>query len=161
MKPETHKAKIRHLITAAFEGVDLGDGIGLWEAQAIDDYQSEEYRKDQRSQDRTEHWQDFSLDELQRCYSSLCFFDATGMRFHLPAFILAELEEPQDHVLFSLTQLDDYKCSMFTTLNQTQRLAIKQFLKWCLSEPSYEFYHPHIEVALEQYWNNSATGLRH
>jgi hypothetical protein len=26
------------LIDAAFDGVVLGDGIGLWEAQALDDY---------------------------------------------------------------------------------------------------------------------------
>ena len=31
-------------IARAFDGVTIGDGIGLWEAQAIDDYETDLYQ---------------------------------------------------------------------------------------------------------------------
>ena len=36
-------------IEKAFSNAKLGDGIGLWEAQAIDDYESEEVQKHEQS----------------------------------------------------------------------------------------------------------------
>jgi hypothetical protein len=46
---------------------------------------------------------------LNACYSSLSFFDAEGMRFPLPAFLIAELNGGylQD-MSFQLAYLNDY-----------------------------------------------------
>jgi hypothetical protein len=76
------------------------------------------------------------------------------MRFHLPAFIVASLDDKVDDPIFHLTQLDDYAKSKLATLNQAQRKAIVIYLKWCLAQEEYEFDHPAIKKALSEYWEN-------
>ena len=45
------KDHIIESIKTAFRDVKLGDGIGLWEAQAIDDYESEDVQRKKREND--------------------------------------------------------------------------------------------------------------
>ena len=146
------KKDILKEIKSAFSGVVLGNGIGLWEAQAIDDYESREVQKRSRNKDEKEDWGLLSYAVLQRCHSSLSFFDADGMRFHLPAYIEASLDNKVDDPLFQLTQLDDYAKSKFTSFNPAQRQAIVMYLSWCLEKDEYEFEHPAIRRALSEYW---------
>ena len=98
---------IKEQLVNAFSDVKLGTGIGLWQAQAIDDRESKHVQKKKRLNDEKNNWKSFSCEELQRCSSSLSFFDSNGMRLHLPAFILAEIEGGVDAgIVFHLTQLD-------------------------------------------------------
>lgn len=159
-----NKDVIISLVSKAFSDTQLADGIGLWQAQAIDDYQSDEIQQEKRVLDEKLAWQAIPPEDLQRCYSSLSFFDADGMRFHLPAFILAELEGKVDAgIIFHLTQLDDFGLSKFSTLDSEQRTAVLEFLEWCLGEDEYEFDHPAIIRAIDAYWRNkhhsNATSL--
>jgi len=147
------KEDVLNSIKSAFTGVLLGDGIGLWEAQAIDDYESEEIQSKNRQKDEKVDWSLIKNDELQRCHSSLSFFDSNGMRFHLPSFIIASLEDLVDDPIFHLTQLDDYAKSKLTTLNNSQKQAIISYLNWCLIQEEYNFEHPSIKRALIEYWN--------
>ena len=147
------KEDILNEIKAAFSDVALGNGIGLWEAQAIDDYETKEVQKNNREKDEKEDWSLLSYDELQRCHSSLSFFDANGMRFHLPAFIIASLDNKVDDPIFHLTQLDDYAKSKLTTLNHAQKQAIIRYLNWCLEQEEYDFENPAIRRALSEYWD--------
>lgn len=146
------KEIVANHIKSAFAEVTLGEGIGLWQAQAIDDYETEAVQKRNRSRDEKEEWSRLSCEDLQRCHSSLSFFDAEGMRFHLPAYIVASLENQVDDPLFHLTQLNDYAKSKLTALNTVQRQAIVMYLTWCLDQAEYEFDHPAIRMALRQYW---------
>ncbi|MEM9622908.1 MAG: DUF6714 family protein [Pseudomonadota bacterium] len=139
-------------IQSAFHGVALGEGIGLWQAQAIDDYADEAAAQRARRQDEQMDWTRIPVAQLKQCDSSLCFFDAAGMRFHLPAFLCAELNGQNGSVIFSLTQLDDYKRSMLAALDGTQRGAVVQFLQFCLSDALYENEHWAIQRALDEYW---------
>ncbi|WP_299402193.1 DUF6714 family protein [Acaryochloris sp. IP29b_bin.148] len=139
-------------IRSAFAEVTLGEGIGLWQAQAIDDYETEAIQKRNRDKDEKEKWHRLSYEDLQRCHSSLSFFDAEGMRFHLPAYIVASLYNQVNDPLFHLTQLDDYAKSKLTALNTVQRQAIVMYLEWCLDRDEYEFDHPAIRMALSEYW---------
>ncbi|UJB67644.1 hypothetical protein HRE53_13145 [Acaryochloris sp. 'Moss Beach'] len=139
-------------IKLAFAEVMLGAGIGLWEAQAIDDYATEEEQKRNRDKDEKEAWNRLNCEDLQRCHSSLSFFDAEGMKFHLPAYIVASLENNVDDPLFHLTQLDEYAKSKLTALNTVQRQAIVMYLEWCLEQEEYEFEYPVIRRALGEYW---------
>ncbi|MGR3273783.1 DUF6714 family protein [Acaryochloris marina NIES-2412] len=139
-------------IKFAFAEVMLGAGIGLWEAQAIDDYATEEEQKRNRHKDEKEAWNRLNCEDLQRCHSSLSFFDAEGMKFHLPAYIVASLENNVDDPLFHLTQLDDYAKSKLIALNPEQRQAIVMYLEWCLEQEEYEFEYPVIRRALGEYW---------
>ena len=147
------KENVLKEIKSAFFGVTLGNGIGLWEAQALDDYESEEVQRSNRNRDEKEDWRRLSCDELQRCHSSLSFFDADGMRFHLPAYMIGSLDHQVDDPIFHLTQLDDYTKSKLTALNLAQRKAIVMYLKWCLEQADYEFDHLAIRRALSEYWN--------
>ncbi|MDG2991956.1 hypothetical protein L3556_13585 [Candidatus Synechococcus calcipolaris G9] len=147
------KENVLKEIKSAFSGVTLGNGIGLWEAQAIDDYESEEVQKRNRDKDEKEDWSQLSYDELQHCHSSLSFFDAEGMRFHLPAYIVGSLDNNVNSPIFHLTQLDDYAILKLAALNPAQRQAIVMYLKWCLEQAQYEFEYPTIRRALSEYWN--------
>ena len=79
-------------INTAFKGVKLEDGIGLWEAQGHDDRLSPEECKQLRLKDEKKDWNNIPVIDLYKCSSSLSFFDAKGMRFYLPKFLLFELD---------------------------------------------------------------------
>ena len=68
-------------ITSAFAGVRLGGGVGLFEAQGLDDYADVAERKALRERDEKDAWTVFSADALNCANSSLSFFDAERMRF--------------------------------------------------------------------------------
>jgi hypothetical protein len=145
--------EIKREIRNAFAGVQLGNGIGLWQAQAIDDYESQEVQQEKRAADEKEKWDAIPVDVLNRCESSLCFFDADGMRFHLPAFLIAEIDGAANcGPLFHLTELSDYAISKFNSLTEHQRNAVKLFLYWCLEQERYDFERSGIERALREYW---------
>ncbi len=151
-----NKESVSEQIRKAFKGVKLGGGIGLWQAQAIDDYQSEEVQLQERERDEKEDWRKITTDTLCRCESSLSFFDADGMRFHLPAFMLASLnEESNDSVVFHLWQLDEYALSKLTSLNDNQVRAIVAFLNWYKTQEDNDFEAPSIERALTEFWEKS------
>ncbi|MGK7913389.1 MAG: DUF6714 family protein [Synechococcus sp.] len=149
--------ELKVAISNAFKGVTLGDGIGLWEAQAIDDYETDFVRAEKRRDDETSDWQAISHNDLGRCYSSLCFFDADGMRFHLPAFLLAEIDGKFDQLVFHLTGLDDYKRQKLATLTDPQKSVIALFLGWCLASDCYEYDRQLITVALKEYWSQNSS----
>jgi hypothetical protein len=83
--------EVAERIRNAFSGVTLGQGVGLRQAQGIDGYEEETAIADYRQSDEKENWSRIPPDALNECQSSLSFFDAEGMRFHLPAYLLADL----------------------------------------------------------------------
>ncbi|MGD1842435.1 MAG: DUF6714 family protein [Thermonemataceae bacterium] len=88
-------------IRKAFHGVKLEEGIGLWEAQGLDDYLPAAQCKKLREVDEREDWRKIPVINLYKCSSSLSFFDAKGFRFHLPIFLLFALdvfEEEEDRL---------------------------------------------------------------
>lgn len=152
------KQEVASHIHEAFHGVTLGNGIGLLEGQGLDDYEDEATRKAYRERDEKHDWDRIPVEVLNRCQSSLSFFDAEGMRFHLPAFIIAELNGESDvGCVFHLTHLDDYAMSKLASLSSGQRKAVREFLLFLRDAPDYEFDRPQIERALSEYWNNDET----
>lgn len=146
------KEDVLNKIKSAFAGVTLGNGVGLWEAQAIDYYEPKVVQKRNRTKDEKEDWNRLNYEDLQRCQSSLSFFDADGMRFHLPAFILASLDDTVGDLIIHLTRLTPYAKSQLTLLNRAQRHAIVMYLHWCLEQADYQFERPAIQKALSEYW---------
>ena len=145
--------ELRKSIESAFNGVKLEEGIGLWQAQAIDDYEEEKEQLRARSQDEKSDWTKFDGNELIRCHSSLSFFDPDGMRFHLPAFMLNdEFRDGMDSLLYLLTDLDDYVLNMFSSLTAAQRAAVRDYLLWCKDQEDYEFEKEDIDKSLREYW---------
>jgi len=148
-----HAGRIADKIRLAFKGVTLGNGVGLEEAQGLDDYADEATLEKYRASDEKLDWEKISSAELNRCYTSLHFFDAEGMRFHLPAYLIADLKgEFVYGMAFCLSDLNDYNVSRFTLLNREQRLCIRAYLLHILSDSEYHMERPHIERALQDYW---------
>ena len=75
------------------------------------------------------------------------------MRFHLPAFIIAEIKDELDcGVIFNLTHLSEHSRKQFSLLNSKQKKAITSFLEWCLKSENYEYDWTKIKNAIEKYW---------
>jgi len=79
-------------IRKAFKDVNLEEGIGLWEGQGHDDRLTIEECRKLRMKDEKEDWSKIPIIDLYKCSSSLSFFDAKGMRFHIPIFLLFALD---------------------------------------------------------------------
>ena len=141
------------LIRNAFRGVTLGDGVGLLEGLALDDYATEDIRRTARGRDEMESWESIASDHLNACHSSLCFFDAQGMRFHLPAFLIADLRGDYGmDLLFNLRYLSEHNGSQFALLNEAQRRVVRQYLQFCRQHPDSASECPAIDRALNDYW---------
>jgi hypothetical protein len=140
-------------VREAFWGVTLGNGVGLHQGQAIDDWEVEAIQLAQRERDEKENWEAISAETLNLCHSSLCFFDAEGMRFHLPAFIVGDLRgELGCDAIFHLTELSDYALGKLTALTADQHNAVRHYLLLVMNEPNYEFDRPAIVSGLATYW---------
>lgn len=148
------KDRVLGLIRRAFQGVALGEGVGLRQGQGLDDYADERTLASYRAQDEKHDWSAIPVADLDRYYSSLAFFDADGMRFHLPAYLVADLEGRLQtaSVLFHLVYMAHGTASQFDTLSPAQREAVREFLLLRLSDAHWEFDHPLIEAALRDSW---------
>ena len=141
-------------LRAAFAGVRLEDGIGLKEGQGLDDYEDKWVCAKYREEDEKEDWQKIPVEKLARCHSSLSFFDPKGMRFHLPAFLIAELEGTMNMgTEFHLVELTDYARSKLVLLSVRQKEAVEACLWEMLDDDSFAFDHDNIARAIEEYWS--------
>lgn len=99
------------------------------------------------------NWEAIPVKKLNKYYSSPCFFDAEGMRFHLPAFLIADIkEELEFHFIFHLTELTDYGKSQLSLLSSDQRAVIRRYLLWLKNKPDYWVDQERVERSLETYW---------
>ena len=85
------------IVRENFQDVRLGDGIGLLEANGLDNYAAESELEKLRQQDERNSWQRIDVLLLNRYHSAPSFFDARGFVFHLPAFLLAELNDQHEY----------------------------------------------------------------
>lgn len=145
--------RVASLIRAAFCNVRLGNGIGLRQAQGLDDYADSNTLAKYRTQDEKDDWSSIPVSELKICESSLSFFDAEGMRFHLPAYLIAALEGThQSSLVFHLTYPGLDARSKFALLSDSQRNGVREFLLLRLSGPYGDFERPMIESSLAEFW---------
>lgn len=153
-KMATEKCRVLDLVRSAFQGVSLGEGVGLLQGQGLDDYADERTVASYRAKDEKNDWSAIPIADLDRYSSSLSFFDADGMRFHLPAYLVADLEgglQTAD-VVFHLVYSGPGSKSRFDTLSPQQHEAVRAFLLLLLSDAHREFEHPEIQAALREYW---------
>jgi hypothetical protein len=152
------RPEVSNHIQKVFHGVTLGNGVGLLEGQGLDDYADEATRKAYRERDEKQDWTRIPAEALNRCNSSLSFFDAEGMRFHLPAFMIAELNGDLNvSCVYHLAHLHDYAKNKLVTLSREERRAVREFLLLVRDAPDYEFDRPQIEQALSDYWMHDET----
>ncbi|MGQ0799279.1 MAG: DUF6714 family protein [Pseudomarimonas sp.] len=140
-------------VREAFSQVTLGEGVGLWQAQGLDGYESEEALAVHRASDEKVEWSRIPAQALNECNSSLSFFDAEGMRFHLPAYLLADLDGLYGFgMTFCLTNISEWRQERFVLLSPSQRDAVRAYLEYMYEEDQYSPDRPNILRALEEYW---------
>lgn len=144
-------------IVRVFDGVDLGDGITLHQAVAIDDYKTAQEQWDARPLDTERRWQDVPPKALVECQMALSFLDEKGFRYYLPAFMVHGLEDWENDagVLLDSCEyhlLHDYPNSLRKSepasiaakygFSDAQCLAIAHFLRFVVG-PDDEFTTEH------------------
>ncbi|MEJ2395649.1 MAG: hypothetical protein P8Z77_12955 [Candidatus Thiodiazotropha sp.] len=157
------KAELLLIIEIAFGRVTLCDGIGLYEAEAIDNYASDKERLKARKKDREswKRWDEIPTEVIETFYSALCFVDIKGMRFLLPAYMKfavnnyknsdsASVDSPiyalQSNPVFAETDIDDY----FT---EEQYEAFAKFLRFMILEAGFDFVDSDgASQAYENHW---------
>ena len=146
--------RVANIVRAAFAGVTLGDGIGLRQANGLDDYADSQTLAALRRQDEKYDWQAISFEDLDHFSCSLSFFDAEGMRFHLPAYLVADLAGAllTADIIFNLVSVGDGVESRFDNLTVPQRNAVREYLLLRLGEGNREFDRSTIEAALSDFW---------
>ena len=143
--------KLRLDIWADFAGCTLGDGIGLWEADALDDDADDEKLAEIRAKDEREDWRKLSEDDLAAGYVALNFTDAAGFRFLLPAFMLNELNSAGMTLIYLSQTREDYRGKP-SILNYHQVKCVVDFLETFLSDSSESFHHEDITNSLAVFW---------
>lgn len=154
-KTQISAKSVRESIKLAFSGVKLGSGIGLYEASAHDDYAAPEVCAEYRAKDEKEDWSCIPVRDLNKYHSSLSFFDAEGMRFHIPAYILADLDGNYhyDLVFQFVFSSPSYTSEQFSLLNEIQRDAICQYLLYLESIFEIDSERKSIRNTVSEYWS--------
>ncbi len=176
-----YKEQLIQNINDAFAEVKLEDGIGLWEAQGLDDYATKEECNKLRAQDIKDDWHKIPVMDLYKCSSSLSFFDAKGMRFHLPQFLLFDLDvfEKQEEKLhkngelaschcpdiyFTLTYKleNDYSVERFSALNNKQIQCVIDYLNYQIMqrEAYYNKYGIKSQQERDEYYNEIKEAIK-
>ena len=128
-------------ITAAFFDTELGDGIGFYEANAIDDYMSGEERYAARQHDERVLWErNLAAPKHVSCgngytavffpNAALSFMDGAGRRFALPCYMLWAL---QDNPMTSdalMSHLQDSGFYEGLNLNAAEQAALYAFIRF-------------------------------
>lgn len=157
------KGRLLNLLDAireAFHGVELGDGVSLHETIVIDDYGSPEARRVARAPDEKHDWQKLIGDPEFTRTDGLSFYDATGFRFHLPAYLMLAVTDFErkdaDNVLgslmFHLTHLSEYNRRRFSILSGTQRRCVRDVLHFL--REVYALESAELDQAIDGYWNS-------
>ncbi|MEG4841763.1 DUF6714 family protein [Microcoleus sp. B9-D4] len=160
-------------IARAFRGVELGDGVSLHETVLIDLYEGPEARQEARLLDEKHDWRKLVGDPalVQVTGSPLSFYDATGLRFHLPAYLSLAVTD-FDHedaadvlggLMFTLTNLCEYNLERLSILDSPQRQCVKDVLVYLRDEfylrdeYEYELESLELDQAIGGYWNSEPT----
>lgn len=147
-------------IEAAFQNVQLGHGTSIHEAREIDYRSSKEKRLKARKKDAETAWQAVPAESLSRNEKYICFLDAEGMRFYLPALMSWYLRSDGsiggEELILPLCigeSSSDFE-RKFSLLNGKQSHAVAAFLKYVAATDDYNS--EDIEIAFARYWNKYA-----
>ncbi|MCE9603756.1 MAG: hypothetical protein K8U03_02510 [Planctomycetia bacterium] len=138
-------------IEAAFAGQTLDDGIGLLEAQGLDDYAGASELAELRSRDEDADWRRIDSETLNHCYAAPTYLDARGFVFHLPAFLIAELSDTFHYGFIDrLVSVNRAPSGWIDLLTTTQRDSLVDTLKLVSLHPSYHDRSADITIAIDR-----------
>jgi len=160
------KEHVLQLIYESFDQVLLEDGVSLHETIEIDNYGATDKEKAQIKNDERKDWKKLIDDpELEKIhgFGGLSFYDAKGLRFHLPAYLCLTINNPKadvtESLMFHLTHLEAYNRERFSILTVEQRKAVKVFLTYIRYNTgfAFEFDFAAIEAAIRDYWGGGSV----
>lgn len=143
---------LKHLIRSAFHGVQLGTGIGLTEAEGMDNRECDWELAQHRATDEKEHWEAIDPEALNTCNASLSYFDPLGMRFHLPAFMIAELDGAYRLDLDPVLAGEPARNEQFSLFTSQQREAVAAYLRYVQAREVLEDCRQAMQRALDTFW---------
>jgi hypothetical protein len=124
-------------IRVAFDGVVLGGGMTINEANREGVFDTEFPQLTIRAMDLERNWVDVPNWKIEKLFSALYAFDAEGWKFYLPAFMCwtlfnwrKSISPTPDWLIGSLTHQEGFG-NHFSTLTVTQAKAVLSFLKFC------------------------------
>lgn len=148
-------------IEQAFGGVELGGGLSMHQAGAMDLLLEPEEVLQARVLDPEARWQDIPDDRLDEFHFALTYMDPEGLRFHLPRFMVFALENPGldspavDAAVYACDFGEEMKqevLAQFNAMSRKQMRTIAQFLAH-IAEGKDEDYDVMIAaMALESFW---------
>ncbi|GEM47703.1 DUF6714 family protein [Deinococcus cellulosilyticus] len=157
------QAQLRLQMHHAFEGVVLGDGTGLGEADVIDDYGTAEERRLARFRDFQGPWWEHPRDRLRMYTSVFCFMDAAGYTYHLAVYLWHALQEdPQQglgDVGWLVFDLLDFARIQQPQMTASQIQMILKFTEWIeVLEPE-RMQHEDFRAEVRRVWAHWAEQL--
>ncbi|MBI1425022.1 MAG: hypothetical protein GC149_16370 [Gammaproteobacteria bacterium] len=156
-----NRTEIENTIISAFGKVLLGNGVGLYEAEAIDNYESQEFISEARKKDRVtwKNWGEIPVNAISTFHSALCFVDAEGMRYLLPAYMLFAVmnyDKTDSAAIDSAIYALDRGMKAFgddeAILSHEQKKAIIDFLRFMVFEAGEDMVD--ADVAMRAYVNH-------
>lgn len=150
-------------IEQAFEGVTLGDGISLREAEVLDDNGSAEERAEARARDETQVWRKIPDEVIETSADVLCFMDPAGLRFHLPPYMHFALRRCEDSDSLgtesAIYRLTDSECieMLRQVLTPRQIGVVLAFLAACSVPDSFDSHRKRIGLAIRQWHGEEAA----
>ncbi|MCZ7450374.1 hypothetical protein O8B93_22585 [Agrobacterium rhizogenes] len=142
-------ANAKAAVREAFAGVTLDGGVGLSEAQALDDYASNEVRAACRAGDEKSYWSAIPLKDLNRHSGSPAFLDAEGVQISS-----ARLHDRRSRWRLQ-ARIRTLFARMSALLTPLQRNAVEMYLRAISEKENLPSYQDDIERALEE-WVDSA-----
>ena len=150
------------MIATAFADVRLGDGVSLHETVVIDNYGTDAERAAARVDDEREDWQklvsnpDFAT---IRWIGGFNFYDAEGLRFHLPAYLTLAVRDFEcercgdvlEGLMFALTSTSVYNHDRFSILTPAQRSCVREVLVYL--RRTYELESKELDQAILNQWS--------
>lgn len=138
-------------LTAAFTATTLDDGLGLWESKGLDDYASPQELKELRWKDEKRDWRNVPIEHINRCNAAPWFMDARGFVFHLPAFLIAELNDQHGYGFIDrLYYLPESPLGWSDLLNADQKNAVCAALQFIAAHPEYHRHASAIMTKIDQ-----------
>ena len=169
-EPEMLRERLIEEIQRVFDGVSREDGITLHEADAIDDWETEQEILRARRKDRDLRWQDVPDEEIEEHCHSLAHLDAKGLRYYLPAFMRWILRHGRDSGSLSVDftiytlcprdepRLRDYFHERLGGLVEHEARVVCRFLRFLLEHEQDSCDLDAAREALDRHWARFCDG---
>ncbi len=128
------KTELLNDIQKSFSDVALEDGIGIWEAEAIDNYLVGNEYELLKSNDERVDWNNITFDYTIQFEMTFAFWDAKGTKFILPKVLQLALmlEEENEHQIPDWQYILEGICQRKQQhlFNYKQKNTIQNFLNY-------------------------------